>query len=164
MKKEDRLLGWLIVNLILISGSLLMTWFILGFEPPPALMPIAGWDFIFTQIAISMELLSEYGFAWLWILNFIQGVSGIFVVGYVVFRIFSIITKTKSRTGGEVLSIALMATMAVFLLSDFAFGSIRLPWPGYWLFILGVLSSAIFEWKNARKVLIRDESNWQILK
>jgi len=55
MKKEYRLLGWLIANLVLLNIGMLMTWFILGFEPPPALKPISGWDFIFTRIATQSD-------------------------------------------------------------------------------------------------------------
>lgn len=149
MKNDYRILGWLIANLVLLCISMLMTWFMLGFEPPPSMGPISGWDFIFTRIISSITLSVEYGLSWLWILSFLQGVGGIFIMLYVAFRIFTVIGKRGTRTKSRVLSIALMVVIAVFLLSDFAPGSIRLPWPGYWLFILGVLSSSIFEWRNS---------------
>ncbi len=148
MKKEYRRLGWLILNLALLTSSMLMTWFILGFEPPPALKPISGWEFILTRIATSITLSLKYGLSWLWVLSFLQGVGGIFVVCYVVVGIISINTKPKTHRRSKILSIILIVAAAVFLLSDFAFGSVRLPWPGYWLFLLGVLSSAIFEWQD----------------
>jgi len=69
-------------------------------------------------------------------------------MGYVAFKIISIV-KPNPHMGSKALSITLIVVVLVFLFSDFAFGSIRLPSPGYWLFILGVLSSAIFEWRNS---------------
>ena len=140
--------GWLIANLVLLSGSMFMTWYILGFEPPPALKPVAGWDFIFTRIATSITLLLEKGIAWLWILSFLQGVGGIFIIGYLAYRVLSI-ANPKTRTGSRLFSITLLAFVVIFIFRDFAYGVTNLPLPGYWLFIVGAVSSAIFEWENS---------------
>lgn len=147
MKRTYSLSGWLIANLIMLSISMLMTWLILGFEPPPALTSVSGWEFIFMRIATPVELLLEYDFAWLWILSFLQGVGGIFVMGYVVFKITSI-AKLESHEGSKILAVVLGIVAVIFLFHGLLY-ELNLPLPGYWLFILGLLSSAIFEWRNS---------------
>src|SRR5215210_4345777 len=132
MKKASTVSTWLLINLTLIMSSLMMEWFILGFEPPPAQFPISGWDFIFTRVATSIELLSEFGFGWLWILSLFQGVGGVCIMIYGFFRA-PFILKRKNPPGSKALSIFLLSVVVVFLLSDFGHSSPRWPLPGYWL-------------------------------
>jgi len=146
MKNEQKFRYWLIANLVLLSGSmLLMTWFILGWEPPPDTWPVAGWYFIFTRIIESVILSSNAGFAWRGILLFLQGVGGIFVMGYVVSKML----KNAKPQGSKAISIILLTVVVIFLSSDFADIVLNLPLPGYWLFIVGLLTSAIFEWQRS---------------
>ena len=146
MKKANSIPIWLLINLTLIISSLMMEWFFLGFEPE-TLFPIYGWDFIFTRVATSIGLLSEYGFGWLWILSLFQGVGGVTIMIYGFFRA-PFILKRKNPPGSKAISIFLLSVVVVFLLSDLGHSSPRWPLPGYWLFILGVLSSAAFEWQK----------------
>jgi len=148
MKKETYILIWLIANLLLISVSLLMPWLFVGFEPTLGSMPILGLEFIFIRIINSVELWIELGFAWLWVLSFLQGVGGIFVICYAVFKMINI-AKPKVHTGSKVLSVALLVVIVIFLIRNFASGPITLPSFGYWVFTLGVLSSASYEWRNS---------------
>ena len=147
MKIEHKFRYWLIANLVLLSGSLLMPWFFWGFEPPPDSIPIAGWYFIFTRIINAVIQLSQSGFAWLGVLDFVQGVAGIFVMGYVVFKTLSL-AKPK---GHKAISLILLIVMVVvvFLSRDFENLLFKLLLPGYWLLIVGLLSSAIFEWQRS---------------
>jgi hypothetical protein len=147
MKREYPLSGWLGANLVLLIVGMLIAWFALGFEPHPSLKLISGWDFILTQLATSIELLFEYSLGWLWILSFLQGVGGIFVMGYVVVKIIRIV-KLKSPMGSKVISITLIGIGIIFLFRDLLY-RLNLPLPGYWLFILGLFSSAIFEWRHS---------------
>lgn len=147
MKKDHALSSWLIANIVLLISGALMTWFILGFEPPPQPNPISGWSFIFARITTSIELLLQYGFAWLWILSLIEGVGGAFVTGYIVFKVISIVSP-KAYTGNKVLSIALIVVLMIFLFRELLYGP-NLPLPGYWTFMLGLFSSALFEWRNS---------------
>jgi len=146
MKKANSIPIWLLINLTLIISSLMMEWFFLGFEPS-TLFPIYGWNFIFARVATSTGLLSEHGFGWLWILSLFQGVGGVIIMIYGFFRALFILKRIfppKSKS----LSIFLLLVVVVFLLSDFGHSSPRWPLPGYWLFILGILSSAAFEWQK----------------
>ena len=148
MKNEQKFRYWLIANLVLLSSSMLMTWFIFGWELPPDTWPIAGWYFIFTRIIESIILSSKSGFAWRGILIFLQGVGGIFVMGYVVFKTL----KNAKPQGSKAISISLLTVVIVFLSSDFSDIVGNLPLPGYWLFIVGLLTSAIFEWQRSKFV------------
>jgi hypothetical protein len=145
MKNEQKFRYWLIANLVLLNSSMLMTWFILGWEAPPYTWPVAGWYFIFTRIIESVILSSKSGFAWRGILLFLQGVSGIFVMGYVVFKAL----KNAKPQGSKAIAILLLTVVVVFLSSDFADIVLSLPLLGYWLFIVGLLTSAIFEWQKS---------------
>ena len=148
MGNEQKFRYWLIANLVLLSGSMLMTWFIWGWEPPPDTWPIAGWYFIFTRIVDSVIVLSRSGFAWQGILILLQGVGGIFVMGYVVFKTL----KNAKPQGSKAISIILLTVVVIFLSSHFADLVFNPPLPGYWLFIVGVLTSAIFEWQRSTLV------------
>jgi hypothetical protein len=147
MKRKHSQLSWLIANLLLLSIGMLLAWFILGFEPSPALKMISGWDFIFRQITNSISLSVEYGVVWLSVLSFLQGAGGIFVIVYVVFKIINVARSTYDK-GSRFLSIALVIVVAIFLFRDLLY-RFNLPLPGYWLFMLGLISSAIFEWRNS---------------
>ena len=146
MKIEHKFPYWLIANLILLSGSLLMPWFFAGWEPGYG-TPIAGWYAIFLPIIDAILLFSQAGFDWEGVLDSMQGVAGIFVMGYVVFKTLRI-TKPK---GHKAISAILLVVVVLFLSRDFV-DIFFLFLPGYWLFILGLLSSAIFEWQ--RSILI----------
>jgi hypothetical protein len=142
MKNEHTFRYWLIANLVLLSASLLMPWFFGGWEPGYG-TPIAGWSYIFTRIINAVLLFLQSGFAWRRLLDFIQGVAGIFVMVYVVFKTVNI---AKPR-GYKSVSIILLIVVVIFLSCDFALFNLRLP--GYGLFILGLLTSVVFEWQRS---------------
>ena len=120
-----------------------MPWFFAGWEPGYG-TPIAGWYAILFRIIEAVLLFSQAGFAWEGVLDLMQGVAGIFVMGYLVFKTLSI-AKPK---GHKAISIILLMVVVLFLSHKFA----DIPLPGYWIFILGLLASAIFEWQ--RSILI----------
>lgn len=147
MRLQHRLSIWLITNLVLLSGSLLMPWVCICFHPYDK--PTSGWIFIPIKIVSGTQLLLQYGFSWLswlWMLSLLVGVSGIFVIGYVIFNILKF-SSQKIFIGSRVRSLILVVVMLLFLgevLSGF-----NLPLPGFWLFMLGLLSSMILEWRSS---------------
>jgi hypothetical protein len=144
VKKEHRPLVWLVINLALLGGSMFMKWFMLViFDPPP--LPFSGWDFIFWKLFSAMEELRNNNFQWFWFLALLEGMGGIFVIGYSIFIIIKI-ARRKVFVGSRTRSIVLVVIAMVFLLNNLGFGS----YLGYWFFMAGVFSSAVLEWQYSR--------------
>jgi hypothetical protein len=147
MKTKTLTNYWNAANLIMLGGGLLMTWLIYGFEPPPFATPVSGWEHIINQITASLSLLSEYGFAWVWLLSLLQGICGVLVAIYVIIKIGNVM-KSGSFTPSKFSSAILFLSLLIFLLEDFVFSFRGIPHPGYWIFMIGLVSSMIFEWQN----------------
>jgi hypothetical protein len=143
MKKEHRPLVWLVINAVLLGSSLFMTWFMLGVID--TLWPFSGWEFIFMQFFSAFEEFQNHNFQWYWFVALLEGIGGLFVIGYILFIIMKA-AKRKIFAGSKTRSIVLAIIATVFLLSNLGLGS----YLGYWLFMAGLISNAILEWQYSR--------------
>jgi hypothetical protein len=141
MKKENHPIYWFVINLALLVGSMFMTWSdIIIFDPPG--FPISGWEFIFLKLSSSIEEFRDLSFHWFWFLDLLEGMGGAFIIGYIIFVIIKIV-KRKIFAGSKTRSIVL----AVIAISLLLIGLTLKTYLGYWLFIVGIFSSAILEWQ-----------------
>lgn len=146
MKKRNHPNYWFVINLALFIGSMFMTWFIIFFIDPPGI-PVSGGNYIFSQIASTVL---DFSFDWYWFSSLLEGMGGIFVIGYIILIIIKIV-KRKVFVGRKARSIVLMVTALIFLLTISDLTDLSyLPQPGYWLFMAGLISSAILEWQYSK--------------
>jgi len=137
---------WLITNLVLLSASFFLPWIYIGFEPVPRSSPVSGWDLTVLRITASTELMLQYGFGWLWISSLLEGLGSIVVLGYIIFSIFRI-AQHKVFQGNIMFLCIFVAVIFNIILRTLLYSEINFPLPGYWLYCLGLISSAILESK-----------------
>lgn len=138
---------WRILNVVLISLGMSMPWFRFYFDMlAPGLntpLPI-GWLFLLSNLLEVIQHLSQYGFEVLMLPFWLISLGGISIVAYLVFNVFLLIGNKNSSH--KIFSACLIGT--IILLSYYMFIGGK-PLLGYALVNLGLISSAIFEWKNS---------------
>lgn len=144
MKKRNHPNYWFVINLALLIGSMFMTWFMLAIIDPP-LMPFSGWDFIFWNLFSAIEELRNDNFQLIWFLALLDGMGGVFIIGYILFIIMKI-ARRKTFAGSKTRSILLVIIATIFILSNLELES----YLGYWFFIAGIFSSVVLEWEYSR--------------
>ena len=119
-----------------------MPWFQLGFEPHPTPIRWSGWEDIWDAGSLGVELMLEDGPDLNSTLLLLEGLSG---VGLIFYFFYIISAVRKVHKGIKVLSLFLIGISIVFLFNSQSpiIGRILF---GFWLFILGLLLSAIVEW------------------
>ena len=143
MKKENHPIYWFVINLALLVGSMFMTWFMIVIID--SAFAASGWNFIFWKLFSAIEEFQKHNFQLIWFLALLEGIGGVFIIGYILFIIVKI-ARRKIFAGSKTRSIILMVTVIFLLFSNLA-PRVHL---GYWLFMAGSLSSAILEWYYSR--------------
>ena len=122
--------------------GIFMPWFQLGFEPHPTPIRWSGLRDILNSGSLGVESILEDGPDLHSTLLLLEGLSG---VGLIFYFFYSISAVRKVHKGIKVLSLFLIGISIVFLFNSQSpiIGRILF---GFWLFILGLLLSAIVEW------------------
>lgn len=143
---KEKLLHWLrILGTGMLLVGLFVPWFQLGFEPHPTPMRWSGLEDILDSGTLGIQSMLEDGPDLYSTLFLLEGLSG---VGLFCYFFYSSSVVRKVREGKKVLSLLLIATGALLLFRS------QLPIVGavlfgFWLFMLGLLLSAIVEWLSS---------------
>ncbi len=147
MDKRFRLLYWLVVNLLLLAGSVIMPWFRVGFEPHPAgVETISGWKFIWESGNQTFQFFLKYGFDWFLIFSILVDIGALLIIAYMAISIMRA-ANIRTTKGNKPFSLAMIIVALIFLYDGVIQGPpVLFPLLGFWLFILGLISSIVFEW------------------
>lgn len=146
MKKSKSALPWCLANLVFIAGGIAAPWYMIGFDPPPiGPTPVSG--VIYMRSVFMTEIVSwmRQRLGWVWFLQLFEAIGLVFVAGYVVLAIVRLLRGQGYR--GKLVALVLIAVASLFLI-DLTVHRVSVLLPGFWLFILGLISSAIYEWLN----------------
>ncbi len=139
-------LGWRIVNLLFLIAGMLMPWFLISFDPLPAgSKPISGLDHMLALIGVEVDSLSRYRLDLGWAMGLLELMSLAWVATYLVMAAVQILRGKISHS--KMVALALLMAALLFSFNDAVLRS-RIPLIGFWLFTLGLISSAICEWLN----------------
>jgi hypothetical protein len=153
MYKKITLWQWRIINVALIIAGMMMPWFYIDPMEPylTDYSPIAGWSEIYGMCVEAIDYIKSFGFEWLIIPVILSGICGILIFFYLIYNLLVIIEKGKIKK----LKFAPFAFIGInimfsikWLVSDFTH-----PLLGFWVISLGMLSSAVLEWMNARSAV-----------
>ena len=134
---------WRVINAAMLIAGLLMPWVDISFEPIPAI--VYGWEKFYWAIwfgGFGVLRFLESRYISLAIMDFLMGLSSIFLLYYLFYNIFSIQIAHKRN---KVLSVIILCLTSTVLYDTF-FGLWSAPFLGFWVFILGLLSSSLAEW------------------
>ncbi len=144
--------NWFRWTRVLATGMLLVglfvPWFQLGFEPHPTPLRWSGLEDILESGSLGVKSILEDGPDLYTITLLLEGLSGI---GLIFYFFYSISAVKKVRKGNKVLSIFFVGISIVLLFNSQAPIVGRILW-GFWLFMLGLLLSAIVEWVSSGPV------------
>ncbi len=125
--------------------GLFVPWFQLGFEPHPTPIQWSGMEDVLNSGSLGIASVLEDGFdlhSILLLLEFFSGVSLIFYLFH------SISVAKKDRKGNKGISLFLIGISIIFLFNSQSpiIGKILF---GFWLFVSGLILSAIVEWLSS---------------
>lgn len=145
MEKEKSFRWLRILGIGLLFVGLFVPWFQLGFEPHPTPIRWSGLEDILDSGSLGIKLTLKYGPDLSSALLLMEGLSGI---GLILYFFYSSSAVRKVRKGNRVFSFLLLCTGALLLFRS------QLPIVGtvlfgFWLFMLGLLLSAIVEWLSS---------------
>jgi hypothetical protein len=132
--------------MLLILLGLALPWVDISFEISPAI--VQGWEFFYWAIILEgfgFINYTEYGIE-LSILNFFTGLSGIFLLYYLIQNVIAMVKPQKRN----LLILILLASSSTIIIFNALFGWIAEIFLGFYLFIIGICSSIILEWQSGR--------------
>jgi hypothetical protein len=132
------------VSMVILISGLLMPWFRLGFEPHPTPFRLTGFEDIWNSGSLGSELIFKYGPDLYSVFLLLEGLSGIFLLLYLIYNTFAMIRTSK---GNKILSVLLIINSFIFLFNSHSF-IIEKVLSGFWLCIVSLLSFAIIEYFN----------------
>jgi hypothetical protein len=135
---------WRLTNLITIGLGLALPWINIYFDNFGPETPPAGWRYFLSAWQGTVNDIYKYGFAIDMWPEWVLSLCALLIVLYMIFDVFSAI-KNRDHKGSKLLSVILVGILVIFLLGYFL--PIK-PYIGYWLINLGILSSAVFEWRS----------------
>ncbi len=143
---------------ILGTGMLLigvfLPWFGLGFEPHPTPVRWSGLEDILNSGSIGVENMLEDGPDLYSIFELLEGLGGI---GLIVYFFYSILAVRRVYKGNKILSLLLIGISGVFVFNSQSPSIGRILF-GFWLFMFGLLLSAIVEWLSSTDFAKIDQS------
>ena len=135
---------WRITNLGLIFIGLIAPWVDITVDRPPAI--IYGWEFFYWAIRIfifGVPTYLEYGLIDIVIFNFFIGLTGIFLMYYLLYNTYAVINLSRrNKIVGEILVV-----LRVVIVFSATFGGRERMLPGLYLCAIGVASAALLEWQ-----------------
>ena len=144
--EKEKWLQWLrILGMSMLLVGVFLPWFGLGFEPQPTPIRWSGLEDILDSGSLGIESMLEDGldlYSTFWLL---EGLSGI---GLMVYFFYSILAARRVYKGNKILSLLLAGISGVFVFNSQSLIIGRILF-GFWLFILGLLLSAIVEWLSS---------------
>jgi hypothetical protein len=138
---------WRVINICLITLGILTPWIRIHFDIQVVnqiAQATSGWKFLIAMWSDVIQCLITYGFEITLIPLWLLSLSGVLLIIYLLFDIFSLI-KTKNPKSNKTISIILIGIVIALSLPIFIGGE---PLIGFWLINIGLLSSAILEWRK----------------
>ncbi len=147
--EKEKWFRWLrILGTGMLLVGLFAPWFQLGFEPHPTPIRWSGLEDILDTGSLGVESMLEDGPDLSSTLLLLEGLSGI---GLIFYFFYSSSAIRKVRKGNKVFSFLLLC-MGVLLLFRSQSAIVGAVLFGFWLFMFGLLLSAIVEWLSSGPV------------
>ncbi len=142
-QKRFRLLRILGMGMLIVG--IFMPWFQLGFEPQSSSIRWSGWEEILDTGSLGIESILKNGPDLYSVLSLLEGVSGI---GLIIYCFYNTLAIVRLNNGNRLLSLMLIS-IGVILLFNSQSAIVGAILFGFWLFMLGLLMSAIVEWLSS---------------
>jgi hypothetical protein len=142
MYSDARLKMWRVINTALLVAGMSLPWYVLISIEGDLVPTPAGWKSACEGVVWALGDIKSFGFDWYTTALILAGVGVVLVFLYLVYNVSAVIKKRNIRC--KFLSFIFIGVNILF--------SVRLDRPviGFWVISLGLLSSAVLEWVNAR--------------
>ena len=140
--------------MVIVVTGILLPWFAVAFEVTPVTF-IRGWGLVYLMVDDVLESLLENRFELSLIPSAIIAAGGVLISLYLIYNLFEIIREERSSMSRVAIPAILIGVNVIFLFPVLFLRSLMFArlLPGYWWFVVGVLSCVILEWIKVKRNL-----------